>query len=146
MAHHELPRFAFSIGFHFWLHGGEGNLYIWILWKHDIHVEPLFISAQSITITVILQPDRQFFITCVYASCLKRVRRSLWEHLDLVAMSLRQNHKPWMIIGDFNVISSITEKQGGGQTNLGAIHGFQDCISRNGLIDAGYQGSNLGTT
>lgn len=39
VAHHELPRFAFSIGFHSWLHGGEGNLYIWIPWKHDIQVE-----------------------------------------------------------------------------------------------------------
>lgn len=38
---------------------------------------------------------------------------------------------------------SIVEKQGGGQTDLGAIHDFQHCISRNGLIYAGYQGENF---
>lgn len=74
--HHELPRFAFSIGFHSCLHGDDGNSHIWLLWKSGIQVESLFISAQSITVNVKIQHDHSLFVTCVYASCLKRVRES----------------------------------------------------------------------
>lgn len=119
------------------------NSHIWILWKSGIQVEPLFISAQSLTVNVRLQHDRSLFVTCVYASWLKRVRKDLWEHLDQVATDVGQTHEPWMVTGDFNVIASTVEKQGGRQTDLGAIHDFQECISRTGLIDAGYQGKNF---
>lgn len=70
------------------------------------------------------------------------MRQRLWEHLDDVSATIHLNRKPWMMVDDFNVIASITEKQGG-QTDLGAIHEFQNCIARNGLIDAGYQGENF---
>lgn len=61
------------------------------------------------------------------------------EHLDAVSPA----QGPWMLLGDFNVISSVVEKQGGVESDLGAIHDFQQCISRNGLIDAGYIGENF---
>lgn len=48
-----------------------------------------------------------------------------------------------MLLGDFNVIYSVVEKQGGVESDLGAIHDFQQCISRNGLIDDGYIGENF---
>lgn len=100
-------------------------------------------AAVYFTVRLTIHPDREFAITCVYASCLKRVRQRLWEYIDYVYATIHQNHAPWMIVGDFNVISSIMEKKGGGQTDLGAIHEFLDCIARNGLIDAGYQGENF---
>lgn len=49
------------------------------------------------------------------------------EHLDAVSPA----QGPWMLLGDFNVISSVVEKQGGVESDLGAIHDFQQCISRN---------------
>lgn len=61
------------------------------------------------------------------------------EHLDAVSPA----QGPWMLLGDFKVISSVVEKQGGVESDLGAIHDFQQCISRNGLIDAGYIGENF---
>lgn len=101
-------------------------------------MEPLLISVQSITVNVKIQHDHSLFVACVYASCLKRVREDLWDHLDHVGMAIRQT-LPWMVTGDFNAISSTAEKLGGRQTNLGAIHDFQHSILHNGLIDAGYQ-------
>lgn len=58
-------------------------------------------------------------------------------------MAIWQTHVPWMVTGDSNGISSTVEKLGGRQTNLGAIHDFQHCMSHNGLIDAGYQSEHF---
>ena len=38
------------------------------------------------------------------------MRRDLWE--DLVSFS-NNNQGPWRVVGDFNVISKVMEKQGG---------------------------------
>ena len=38
------------------------------------------------------------------------MRRDLWE--ELVSLS-NNNQGPWRVVGDFNVISKVMEKQGG---------------------------------
>lgn len=142
-AHHELPRFAFRIGFQSWAHGCDDNSHIWILWKCGIQVEMLFISAQSITVKLQNHLSSYIYVSCIYANCLKRILRLLWEHLEYIASATQHDHIPWMIAGDFNVISSTVEKQGGGQIDLGAVHDFQNFTARHGFIDAGYHGENF---
>lgn len=71
-AHREISRFAFSIGFPYWLHGEEVNSHIGVFWRNGIQVEPMFISMQSITVRLVSSSSRQICVTCVYASCLKK--------------------------------------------------------------------------
>lgn len=138
--HTELARFAYSMGFPSWMHGGTINRHVWILWKPILAVEPLWITEQAITTRLTLPNSVSMVVTFVYASCLKRIRVQLWEHLDQVSARVTQNNDLWMISGDLNIIAHTQEKQGGRDPDLGAIHDFQDCVMRNGLFDAGYVG------
>lgn len=45
--HSKLARFAYSIGFLPWLHGGTINTHIWIFWKQGINIEPLWASYHN---------------------------------------------------------------------------------------------------
>ena len=51
------------------------------------------------------------------------------------------NNLPWMCIGDFNEILSVTEKQGGSDRPSRQIENFRRCIDTCGLKDIGYVGS-----
>lgn len=126
--------------FFFGLHGGDENSHIWVMWKDRLRLSPMFSSSQSITLSIHIQHDRHAVVFCIYASCLKRIRQLLWEHLDFVYASIRQTVTHWLLVGDFNVIASAEEKQGGHESDRGAIQDFQQCIMRNGLLDAGYKG------
>lgn len=139
-SHTELPRFAFNMGFHSWMHGDDVNSHVWILWKGYYKMHMLFKSSQAITLEVVNPDNQKVVISGVYASCLKRVRQELWSHLDDISGAIRENPNLWMVAGDFNVITTSSEKRGGQPLDMGAIYDFQNCISRNSLIDAGFIG------
>lgn len=121
----------------FWIHGADLNSHIWIMWKGVWQIRVLFISSQSITVEIVPQNSPNMVATFVYASCLKRIRKDLWDHLEQISGLVQQQQSPWIVTGDFNVIVDISEKRGGGQIDMGALHDFQDSIMRNELIDAG---------
>lgn len=138
--HSEIPRFAFNTGFTAWVHGADSNTHVWILWKGSWHIQTLFIHPQAITVEITIANNQKIVASFVYANCLKRIRRELWEHLDLVSATIRQRQLAWILAGDFNVVTDIAEKKGGIQIDMGAIQEFQDTIMRNELIDAGFIG------
>lgn len=141
--HSELPQFGQSIGFLSWLHGGTINTHIWILWKQGITIEPLWVTDQAITVRVATNGTDDIISTLVYASCLKRIRARLWDHLDEVAARVDLGNDAWTVTGDFNIIANAQEKHGGRDADVGAIQDFQECSMRNGLIDAGFLGGSI---
>lgn len=100
--HSELARFAYLIGFQSWLHGGTINTHIWVLWKSGFTIELLWIAEQAITIRVLVIASDALILSLVHASCLKRIRAHLWDHLDEVAARVDQNNEAWAVSGDFN--------------------------------------------
>lgn len=100
--HSQLARFAYSIGFQSWLHGGTINTHIWVLWKSGLTIELLWIAEQAITIRVLVIASDALILSLVHASCLKRIRAHLWDHLDEVAARVDQNNEAWAFSGDFN--------------------------------------------
>lgn len=51
-SHSEIQRFAYTMGFPYFYHGGDANQHIWILCKHDTEVTSLPVSSQAITIQI----------------------------------------------------------------------------------------------
>lgn len=63
--------------FFFGLHGGDENSHIWVMWKDGLRLSPMFISSQSITLSIHIQHDHHAVVFCIYASCLERIRQLL---------------------------------------------------------------------
>lgn len=68
----------------------------------------------------------------VYASYSPHTKKELWE--DRVSIRSNLTH-PWMVVGDFNIIISQSEKLGGKPVNLQVITDFTNMIQRAGFID-----------
>lgn len=69
-------------------------------------------------------------------SALDRKRRSLWEDLSSLATSII----PWGVGGDFNIITSPSERDGGAAPHLPSINDFVSCIADCELNDVGFEG------
>ena len=79
----------------------------------------------------------QFTSTFVYAKFKDHLRRHLWNKM------IRKdtlNDNPWCTVGDFNVITSLEEKQGGLPYNMMKNVDFIEVIEACGLFEFGYSG------
>lgn len=141
VGHAELSIFAFKIGFPNWAHGRDINSHIWVLWKPEWEVQHLAMSDQSITLRIQLSGGQSCIVSFVYASCLKRLRRDLWDHLTGIQHLANNTGCPWFVAGDFNTIANVSENQGGIDVDLNGVQEFQDFMEHNGLIDAGFHRS-----
>ncbi|XP_060211804.1 uncharacterized protein LOC132639369 [Lycium barbarum] len=84
---------------------------IWIFVDEMFEMEIIHDHMQHITIKLKAQGMQEaLLITVVYAKCTQVERRVLWESLEDIAENC---NSPWMIGGDFNVITSEEEKYGG---------------------------------
>ncbi|XP_060216502.1 uncharacterized protein LOC132643991 [Lycium barbarum] len=61
----------------------------------------------------------------------------LWEALENQAII---NQRPWLIGGDFNVITSEEEKYGGLPVTVNEVQGFNACIHNCSVVDLGFKG------
>lgn len=84
------------------------------------------------------ESGKSFLCSIIYAKCTYVERRDLWDNLISFGNSLSE---PWMVGGDFNVVTKADEKLGGLQPNLRSMQEFHECISQCQLMDGGYFGS-----
>ncbi|KAL9667444.1 hypothetical protein QQ045_001803 [Rhodiola kirilowii] len=134
----KLKVFARKVGMPNFMHGGDINQKVWILWNDSIQTTHVYTSDQYITVKVIVSPDVQFNCTFVYASISKTRWEILWGELLSDSQSITG---PWIIAGDFNTISSWAEKKGGARRDTCAMSEFNNFQMQAGLSDAGYSES-----
>ncbi|XP_010463164.1 PREDICTED: uncharacterized protein LOC104743817 [Camelina sativa] len=78
---------------------------IWVVWKEDVRVTPVFKSGQVVTCSILLLGNTmEFFVSFVYAYNLAEERKELWEDLKSHFDSPLFTNQPWVIVGDFNEI------------------------------------------
>ncbi|KAL9666266.1 hypothetical protein QQ045_000592 [Rhodiola kirilowii] len=134
-----MAAFANALGFNNYMDNGIEVSKIWILWRDGISITLKDASYQHITVDVDTGPNAPVYsCTFVYADTGKVARRPLWETLINTSYGMNQ---PWLVMGDFNVISSWTEKKGGARRGGGAITEFNDFQIHAGLSDAGFSGN-----
>ncbi|XP_049368158.1 uncharacterized protein LOC125833012 [Solanum verrucosum] len=113
------------------------NAKIWLFWAGELECNVLDTDEQHTTCELKhLDYPEKFIISYVYAKCKDQLRRPLWDNL----MQVSETNLPWCTIGDFNVITSTQEKQGGREYNMNKSFEFISVIEPCGLIDIGYNG------
>ncbi|XP_060190596.1 uncharacterized protein LOC132619837 [Lycium barbarum] len=96
-------------------------------------------NEQQITLKLFHQSlNCNIVLTVVYASCDAGERRVLWDSINQVSNLF---YLPWLVGGDFNVISTEKEKLGGLLVLYNEVADFNHCLSSCGLQDLRYVGS-----
>lgn len=65
----------------------------------------------------------------------------MWDSLIQLSQS---TFGPWLVGGDFNIISNTFEKAGGVGFDFPSMSEFNDFSLRAGLSDAGFEGNEIG--
>ncbi|XP_060190710.1 uncharacterized protein LOC132619973 [Lycium barbarum] len=112
---------------------------IWIFVDAEIQVEIMRDTEQLLSCRFThLGDGQELVLTVVYASTDRSGRIALWE--DLYDMSSHITI-PWLVGGDFNVITDDIEKFGGLPVQFAETEDFRQCIDICQLMDLGFTGS-----
>ncbi|XP_071917069.1 uncharacterized protein [Coffea arabica] len=77
-------------------------------------------------------------LSAVYARCSRVGRRELWAAMEELVGTGRG---PWLLAGDFNVISNAEERAGGSPANARNMEEFNAAIGNCGLVEVPFDGS-----
>lgn len=93
------------------------NNKIWVLWRHGLEGSQIRLGDQFIHCQMDCPAmPTPFFFTFIYAKHTRHERQLLWT--DLLELQQVVGDRPWMLGGDFNVISSLDEYVGLSTPNL----------------------------
>lgn len=86
---------------------------IWVVWKSDVRLSPVFKSDQMITRSVKIRgKEEEFFCSFIYARNTAEERKELWDDICNHHGSPMFRNKPWIIMGDFNEMLEGSEHSG----------------------------------
>ncbi|KAF9596825.1 hypothetical protein IFM89_013873 [Coptis chinensis] len=104
---------------------------IWVFWRKGLNVSLLGLSHQQITVKV-----GEATVSLVHARSPYVQRRALWDELNTLGI----NVGAWVVAGDFNIVTTATERKGGCSPCQLAVNEFVEFINKNALLDS----TNLG--
>ena len=111
---------------------------IWLLWNESTYfsVEILTHSDHSLHALVKVNlPPLTFLFTVVYASPNFAKRKIFWNYLENLVATISL---PWVLLGDFNDMTSEDKKMGGLPLNKTRIAAFKNCMDKCGLMDLSF--------
>lgn len=109
------------------------NNKVWVFWGASLSPPFLEVGDQIVHMSVSCWNFPVVAFSFVYAKCTRSARRSLWSGLaDVASPSV-----PWLMAGDFNIISRASERKGGAEPSVGAMSDFSSAIEDCELLDAG---------
>ncbi|KAL9682982.1 hypothetical protein QQ045_014794 [Rhodiola kirilowii] len=139
ISHDRLPALCSEIGMDHCMHGGDSNDHIWVCWREGIIFQNPVWSTQQVTSRIhCISTNKHYFLSFVYADCDVTVRDQL---LDDLTTALDSINEPWIVTGDFNVISNWSEKSGGNNSDEGPLAAFNEFFLQAGLSDGGFKGN-----
>ncbi|KAL4326271.1 hypothetical protein GQ457_11G005490 [Hibiscus cannabinus] len=134
-----IRRSGFAASYRVEADGFSGG--IWVLWKDSVTMDILAVSNQFIHgICCDRDTLQKSLITFVYACPDSYRRRHLWT--QLLALAPR-SFMPWLLGGDFNVIASSSERQGGSERRSGVCPKFNEFLFQSQLHDLGFYGPSF---
>ncbi|XP_021290562.1 uncharacterized protein LOC110421316 [Herrania umbratica] len=99
---------------------------IWVFWDpKNVEIDILAYSGQLVHMMV-NSSKAKWLLTAVYGSPVVEERKRLWLSLN---MASDLHNLPWMVIGDFNQVTSPDEKIGRTGVNLAHCNLTLDCMS-----------------
>ncbi|CAD5314643.1 unnamed protein product [Arabidopsis thaliana] len=99
---------------------------IWIVWDPSVSVLVFSRTDQLMVCSIkILDIAQSFAVTFVYGRNNEAERRSLWDDTTRLSASSPLCNSPWLLVGDFNQIASITEHYSLMPSNI-SLRGLED--------------------
>lgn len=112
---------------------------IWLFVEGRFQIEVQLDMEQLISFKLTNNDDGQELqVTIVYASTDRQTRIALWDNLHDIAANMSL---PWVVGGNFNVITDEEEKYGGLPVQYNETEDFVHCINTCQLVDLGFKGS-----
>lgn len=112
-----------------------------LLWNNGYEVQILQSSINFIHTGIKEKKSGNLFqITFVYGNPLFRLRRQLWPKLELL-QPLRSG--PWCLMGDFNEMLSISDKEGLDPVAPIRLQLFREFLDNANLMDLQLKGSKF---
>nr|XP_027071962.1 uncharacterized protein LOC113696777 [Coffea arabica] len=114
---------------------------IWVLWRSAFHFNGLHNYEQWLHVMVVHDSWAHMVnATFVYAKCSRFERRILWSELGYIAETIT---RPWLVGGDFNMITYVIEYVGRVAQDLGAIANLNATISNCCLQELPFSGYGM---
>lgn len=111
---------------------------IWLLWHSSKCMISIITKNRQFIHAIVGEGDNKFHLFVVYISPDPRRRDGVWEVLENLMSELAE---PIVIGGDFNVIRSMEERQGGsGRLSRECVE-FRKWLENRQLVDLGYHGT-----
>lgn len=115
---------------------------IWVLWSSQVRLTPVFKSDQIITVSVMLEGEKEEFLcSFVYAENSSEKRKELWRDIKIHQDARMFRKKEWVIMGDFNEVLDGEEHSSHQESGLitSGMRDFENVIQYCSLLDMGYQ-------
>ncbi|GLT89654.1 hypothetical protein SLE2022_076310 [Rubroshorea leprosula] len=114
---------------------------IWVLWNSYVgEVSMLERTAQMITVLVKCPHLEPWIFSAVYASPTPSIREQLWNKIEQLDCF---DHMPWLLVRDFNQITSSNERLDGHVTGLQGASRMLECFQAHEFVDLGASGSRF---
>ena len=117
--------------------GRSGRLALIYLDSFDVTV--LYSNNHMINIEATIE-GQKVFITFVYGDPVVEYRENVWERLTRMCL-VRSG--PWLMLGDFNEITSNLENKGGRRRTDTTFIPFRTMLANCGMIDFPFKGNPL---
>jgi len=110
-----------------------------LAWNSDVNLTSCFVTNDIICVWCYsTMPNVKCLISFVYGPPYKKSASDFWDRL---ADSNHDMDMPWLCIGDFNAISSPSDKYGGRHFHNSFNNNFTHFLNSMGLIDLGFSGN-----
>ena len=121
-------------------YNNQGNGRIWTAWDPSVlSVQHIFSSSQLEHLLVhIIGTQQRFLATIVYGLNYPHERLPLWA--DIGSIHQHSQNLPWVLLGDFNIVRSVSEKQGGDMSWSTAMDDLNNCCCNAELEDLHFKG------
>ncbi|GJR45637.1 reverse transcriptase [Tanacetum coccineum] len=116
--------------------GRSGGLALW--WKNSLSFD--FVNGDKNLILVngiCAVPSTSWMACFIYGPHIRDDRVALWNHISNLA---KLSTFPFLVIGDFNLIGSAKDKQGGSIYTSRSVDEFQAFLSASELFEIPYKG------
>ncbi|XP_060177980.1 uncharacterized protein LOC132607916 [Lycium barbarum] len=122
---YKLESYRMRLGLETALHNVNNK--IWAFLDESWKVTILIDSEQHLTLRLSnLEVDTEMIVTLVYAKCDRVDRIELSDAMDYLENDMT---RPWLVAGDFNVVTDENEKYGGNPVSLNEVEYFRHCIT-----------------
>ena len=110
-----------------------------LFYMNDSAVKIIYSSDRMIDVEAQIE-GHKVYITFVYGDPVVEYRENVWERLTRTSIARSGD---WMMIGDFNEITSNAEKKGGRKRTEASFTPFKTMLANCGMIEFPYKGNAM---